>query len=403
MIREDLGHGTDFSEQLLAIKSRKKEGNFLEELLQVKFPSSYRQFLLNRGLTVIDGFKILGLPTKEVPISVLEGTVILRNLRKDLAEKPLVAISFDGDRSLCLDLESGTEEDAPLIDVSLRGDPTFPVGQTFKEWLELHKRYEKRFKEACQRVVERRKETEEWRGREFSHLKDGLIPGPEDWRPIVSRVQDYIVGLTALRHNPRYNCLEVDEFYFNDTPNYGPSEAIRNLTKLMFVMARDFSGSLNIIFTQERRDKKPSFFRPFRPIPKELVALAKDYGVTFKQKEQGKISHEEGVKLFFSLLEFLPEIQVRVEELEEVGYLTKEIIAEVIHTGLWSREEAIWLFLNAPRPEAILLGSAITDNRLYHESIELCQVGLTSYQIKAGDYGPNEGWFFSRGETWNRS
>ena len=36
-----------------------------EERLDVKFPESYRQFLLEKGSAVIDGYQIFGLPEKE--------------------------------------------------------------------------------------------------------------------------------------------------------------------------------------------------------------------------------------------------------------------------------------------------------------------------------------------------
>jgi hypothetical protein len=270
------------------------------------------------------------------------------------------------------------------------------MNQSFSQWLEKHQRAERRFNEAYQRVVARRRETEEWRGRKFG--QKGFVPRPQDWHPIVSEVQDYIVGLTALRHNPRYNCLEVDEFFALDHPDYEEGEAIRNLTNLIFVMARDFSGSLNVIFTQEREDKKSSFFRPSRPIPQELVELARKYGVVFEKTQEGKISHQEGVRLFFALLEFPPEVQEIVENLEEAGYLSKEMIAEVIATGIWSREEAIWFFLNAPRPEAILLGSATAEHRFYHaEAVNYARSALLATRLKQvimlqmrGGFSPEE-------------
>ncbi|MBU4205008.1 SMI1/KNR4 family protein [Patescibacteria group bacterium] len=39
--------------------------NRFEMFLDAKFPQSYRQFLLERGSAVIDGFQILGLPKRE--------------------------------------------------------------------------------------------------------------------------------------------------------------------------------------------------------------------------------------------------------------------------------------------------------------------------------------------------
>lgn len=467
---------------------RKNEVIKLEWQLGLKFPQSYRQFLIERGSAVVDGYQIFGLPEEKeerkeregillsfqpgdpkrgfswiafyenrivglcsrpdcwycnleerkkledfpggelkvelrfyqrearefyiahlisVPepekkrpkISVFEATETLRSHRRDIP-KSFIAISAIKDRIrkdervLCLDTAT---EQGVLFDVSLTKDEILPLNQTFQEWLEIHQGYERRFREAYQRIIARRKEAEEWRGRKFGG-KRGLLPRPQDWHPIQSEVQDYIVGLTALRHNPRYNCLEVDEFYALDHPYYKKGEAIRNLTKIIFVMARDFSGSLSVIFTKERGDKKSSFFRPSRPVPQELVELAREYGVTFEKRDEGRISHQEGVKLFFALLEFPAEVQKKIEELEEAGYLSKEMVAEVIATGIWNREEAIWLFLNAPRPEAILLGSASAEHRPYQaEAMNYARSVLLATRLKQvimlearGGFSPEE-------------
>jgi hypothetical protein len=114
----------------------------MEILLGVKLPKSYRKFLLEKGSSIIDGYKILGLPTKEVQTSVFEGTLYLRKKRKDLP-RSLVTISIDKTltRALCLDLEKGNEEDAPLVEVDLTEedfvDPR-PLSKTFREWIDHH-------------------------------------------------------------------------------------------------------------------------------------------------------------------------------------------------------------------------------------------------------------------------
>ena len=67
---------------------------------------------------------------------------------------------------------------------------------------------------------------------------------------------------------------------------------------------------------------------------------------------EGRISHEEGVKLWFASRELPHAIQAKIDELEEAGYLSKEMVAELLARETWTKEELIWIFSNAPRPEA---------------------------------------------------
>jgi hypothetical protein len=362
-------------------RARARESIHIEKRLNIKFPDSYRKFIFKEGSAVIDGYQIFGLPTQEVSTSVLEATEILRILRPELPPN-LIVISIHQDRALCLNLDRRTKEDCFLIDVSLKKDSDLSLEQLFGDWIKIHQKQERRFKDAYQKIVTRRKETEKKIKSNFGSKK-GFSPRPQDWHPIVSEVHDYIVGMTATRYNYRYHCLEVDEFYALDHPHYKKGEAIQNLLKIIFIMARDFSGLLDIIFTQEERTRRGKLFRNPRPIPKELVNLAKEYGITFEKPQKGRIFHREGVKLFFALLNLPSHVQERIAKLEEMGYLSREMIAEVINSGIWDREEAIWLFLNAPRAEAVLLGSVIEENRLYYsEAVNYARSALLVTRLK---------------------
>jgi hypothetical protein len=107
-----------------------------EQLLGVKFPKSYHEFLSKKGYSgyfLVDGFKIFGLPSREVEYSIINATNYLRRKRENLP-KSLIAISLKGDKALCLDLKKGNEEDVPLIEVDLEGysEPK-SLSKTFKE------------------------------------------------------------------------------------------------------------------------------------------------------------------------------------------------------------------------------------------------------------------------------
>ena len=54
------------------IVSQEKKIRRWEKLLRVKFPRSYRQFLLERGSALVDGFRVLGIPREEGPTAKAE-------------------------------------------------------------------------------------------------------------------------------------------------------------------------------------------------------------------------------------------------------------------------------------------------------------------------------------------
>ncbi|RKX43796.1 MAG: hypothetical protein DRP27_07735 [Thermotogae bacterium] len=366
----------------------------IKKILGVKFPTAYENFLLSeKRAGVIDGYEIIGLPTPRVPRSVYQGTLVLRKKREDLPES-LVAISFVGNKALCLDLEKkGNQEDAPLVEVDLtKSVEPRSLGKTFREWINHHEAASKRFSTAWNRIKARQDEKKGWL-----------------WNTIINRVKDYIIGVAAFRHNPVRNCLEVDEFYPIDQPHVKKGEPLRILMNEIFARARDYSGSLNIIFTKDVREGEETgiieetdwqkvisslppniqeeaqegYGRIHRSVPQELVDFARKFGVTFKKADEGIISYGEGVNLWFASLELPPEVEEKIYRLEEAGYLSREIIAEVISKGIWSKEELIWIFLNASRPEALLLGTDLPEDRLfYSESLNYGRAALLATRFK---------------------
>jgi hypothetical protein len=356
---------------------------FLERKLG-KFPESYRSFIkINDGCAIVDGYRMLGIPTKNARNwkikSVIEGTQYLRLRRSDLP-KTLVTISIKGTKALCLDLEKGNDEDAPLVEVDLQSNiPPKPLNKTFREWRELHEAVAKRFLIARNRLKARRME------------REGKRIG--DWHTIINRVQDYVIGLAAFRYNFIEGCLEVDEFYPLDQPHIKKGEAVKVLLNEIFARARDYGGSLKVIFTRDARENELGEIpqehqnlpqkRVPKPVPEELVNLAKRYGIAFKEADKGIISHEEGVNLWFASLELPPKVEERIYKLEEGGYLSREIVAEIVSRGVWTKEELCWIFLNAPRPEALLLGTDPPEDRpFYSESLNYGRAALLATRFR---------------------
>jgi hypothetical protein len=200
---------------------------------------------------------------------------------------------------------------------------------------------------------------------------------PRDWHARIFRVADYVVGLTAFRYNYQLGCLEVDAFWSGNLAGYVNGQAIRNLAIAVLSEANSLTGSLSLAFTRDVREGEKTgriihggHGRANCPVPQELVGFAEENSILLSQAEQGLISHQDGLNLFWAALGWPEHLQAEVDELEKKGYLTKQALASVIYSGIWSKGEAIWLFENAPRPEAILLGSDLPEDRLsYTESL----------------------------------
>ena len=213
-----------------------------------------------------------------------------------------------------------------------------------------------------------------------------------DWRTRIFRVTDHIVGIIAFRYSQKLGCLEVDAFWSGDLAGYAKGQAIRNLAIAVFSEANSLTGSLAVNFTRDIREnektgkitagnwrrkleKIPDYQKEEAEknngrirclVPQELIDFAEANYILLSQAEQGIISHQDGLNLFWAALGWPEHLQAKVDELEKKGYLTKQALASVIYAGIWSKEEAVWLFENAPRPEAILLGSDLPEDRLYY-------------------------------------
>lgn len=354
--------------------------SLLETSLNVRLPALYKKFLLETGSKVIDGFKVIGFPTKEIPISVFDGYEIILQKRNDLSRTSL-PISFSGTYACCLDLTQATEEDAPLVEVYLDNDnPPKPLGKIFSEWVSYHEKMEKRFRRGWQRVRNRQKEAEE----EKSKIRA--------WSTPIFRVKDYIIGIGAFRYSPRFGYLEVDEFLPIDQPHVKKGEAAKVLLSEAMIRARDYSGALNLQFTKDIREDEngkidaslsPKPKRVTALIPEEIMELAERHSIKLPEPKKGFICHEDALRLWFASLELPAEVEKRIIKLEEAGYLTKEIIAEIITLGIWSKDEVIWVFMNAPRPEALILGSDPVEDRLsFVESLNYGRSALMATRLK---------------------
>lgn len=349
-----------------------------EEKFGVKLPNSYKNFILQKGSALIDGYRVVGLPTKDVSLDAEKATNLLRYRRPDLPLN-LVAVIAAQKFVCCLAIDKSTQEDAPLVEVDLENiNPPKPLGKTFSEWISCHEKMEKHFNRGWKRVGNRQKEAQESKSKIRA------------WSAPIFRVKDYIIGIGAFRFSYQYGCLEVDEFLPIDQPHVKKGEAVKVLFSEAMIRARDYSGALNLQFTKDTREDEngeiDSSLPPKRviaPIPEEIMDLAERHSIKLSNPQKGFICHEDALKLWFASLELPAEVEKRIIDLEEAGYLTKEIITEIITLGFWSKDEVIWVFMNAPRPEALILGSdPVEDRPSFVESLNYGRAALIATRLK---------------------
>jgi len=457
----------------MIIRNHKEEVEFFELVLETKFPLPYRTFLIERGEAIVRGFRILGIPARQKGFSVLDTTQLLRNSRKDLKDRDkLIVISIDGDRALCLDLREEPINDAPLVEVSLleQGTPVLEYHKTFAQWIKEGEAEDKRFLAAKRRIENRRTEIKEriirrivgsryrstcpicekrtrgsflvcsycfglWRRKnqqseieladwvqqeiekrgvrvpKFTHKgkEQHIRIRAQDWDCRIVRIHDETVIMTAFRYNYDRHCLEVDEAWVYNHPDYKPMEMTRALIILILGVALNLTGSMNVAFTRDIREDeetgeikrknwrdvipklskeiqeeaKLGQGRVLRAVPKEIIELAESYGVVLKEAEKGRISHKEGVELFEKAFNLSKDARNRIYQLEKSGYLSRESFCFVLAANVWQEEEVEWLLRNASRPEALVLGADIPENRIFYaDSLNWARAVILAMRFK---------------------
>jgi len=332
----------------------------IELTLGVSLCRSHRQFLLGAESFTIDGYRICGLGSSPGELSVLDGTQVVRARRPDLPPS-FVAVAFTSQFALCLDGNTSLE-DASLVQIDLKSQRGLAALRlTFSEWIDQHRETAVRFRVAWNRV--RARQAEKKRGRQATQ-----------WTAVINRVVDYVVGLVAFRLNERQGCLEIDEFLPIDQPHIEPGEALKTLLNEVLARARDYTGSLNLIFTRDTREdtfgkipdtqaEAPARRVP-AAIPPSLLQFAERNAIKFA--DGGKVNHEEALQLWLAVSGLSATTLQRIVESEQAGFIGRDIVAEVISTDVWSSTEVAWLFNNASRPEGIVIGSDVPEDRLFY-------------------------------------
>jgi len=116
---------------------------FVEDILDVVLPESFRTFLFLKKKSFINKQEILGLPTGKKTTSILEATKLLRIKRPDLLPH-LIVVSLTNNSALCLDILNGNQLDAPIAEVSFKKNtPPVLFSESFKDFIKTGKKTSK--------------------------------------------------------------------------------------------------------------------------------------------------------------------------------------------------------------------------------------------------------------------
>jgi hypothetical protein len=370
-----------------------KELADIEKHLGVTFPESYRKFLEEEGSGLIYGLPIYGLPASQNIDSVWGATEALRLARPDIPSN-YVVIRFMDSRALCIDLINNGKD--TLVEINLIGnEQPKKIHDSFALYLEEGKRSEDEINRALRRIENlfRYENIKEYDHKSDPESKSKRLPfKAKDWRVMRSSVHDQIVGLTAFRHNEKFNGLEVNVFISTDHPDYEPGHGVRALMMLLLSDAYKNGATMEIRFT--RHDPKKGERVPDR-IPKHLMTLLGENKIRLSRYEEGIITHNESVNLYASILGITNELKERIKKYEAEERLSLQGVCYIISSRLWTIEEATWILFNCPRPEGVLFGRDVPEDRMkYLESLSYGRAALavTKFRNKLeNNISENEG------------
>jgi len=105
--------------------------------------------------------------------------------------------------------------------------------------------------------------------------------------------------------------------------------------------------------------------------------LLRENKIRLSRYEQGIITHNEAVNLYASILGITNELKERIKKYEAEGKLSLQGVCYILSSRLWTIEEASWILHNCPRPEGVLFGRDLPEDRMkYLESLSYGRAAL---------------------------
>jgi len=352
----------------------------VETMFDVRLPQDYRQFLGSYGALAVDDIVIFGLGEAGVFNRTLAEMILMLRLAHPDIPLELVPIEeLEPDHFACLVCNQGKSGHSPMVLLNLASPQ--PVNQLprlapcFRDYLYnrllmvLAPEEEMIDPQKSPQATEKglavlEKHVRKYQARfGYDHATGGKMPRNHDWRPYRFCIQDVLFGATVVRHLREDNCLQVDVFLTADIPEYGPLAGAHALISFLLSEAYKCGGTMEIRFTEN--DKKVR-------VPGELQDLGEQYGIIFSQANKGRILPAEAKALYAALTDFSPELQERINQLEQAGQLKMARACYVVHHGVWSKEQVEMIILGSQRPDSILGGFSQPQQRhlylhdLYH-------------------------------------
>ena len=315
---------------------------FIESELNIQIPNSFRIFLLNQGSDLVFGLPLFGLPATYDYSSILGATAALRTVRPELLN--YLVIRAVEDRLLCLDLENGSIQDAPLVEISM-SDPNFPiqVHPSFKQYIEDSDRSKLSIEAGLNRIKQLFESNKKLKS--YSHNSESKkIPfKARDWKIVRQCVHDYITGLLAFRHNERINGLEIEVFLTSDHSDYEQGHGLKAALVLLFSEAHKNGSSLCLKFLNNS-------------IPLSILKLCEKTCIPLSQKNIGMIKHEESILIFSYLMGVDSTLISELKKISTDESFSLQGICYLVACKIWDVEQIKWVLFNSPRPLDTLFG-----------------------------------------------
>jgi hypothetical protein len=328
-----------------------EEIQLLQELLEIeKLPSFYVRVLQEESGKL--QIPIAGLPLSLDLDSVWGATEFLRFVRSDLQTRLLV-LTLEESRAFCLDLEQVDHDDAPVVEVELDNTnaPRCICDSLIRFLNHPHEAINTNagqdddlwFTHGLKRLDQHMNNL----AYNYDHAQGGKLPRAHLWRPLRFCVQDVLLGLTVIRHDRKYNRLEVDVFLTAGIPEYEADSGCKALALIILSDAYKCGGSMEIKFTKEVEGGR---------VPHDLEKLAQKLGVKLEHVQEGGLTPQEAKKLYLALSGFKPALRDKVLELEAAGRISSASLCYAMHHGVWTASELEMIILGSAFPDSLLTG-----------------------------------------------
>jgi hypothetical protein len=129
--------------------------------------------------------------------------------------------------------------------------------------------------------------------------------------------------------------------------------------------------------------------------PKPFAGLFEENHIRLSKFGEGIITHDESVSLYASLLGISTKLKEKIRIYEAEKRLSLQGLCYIISSRIWTIEEVSWILFNCPRPEGVLFGKDLPEDRMrYTESLGYgrAAIALTKFKNKLeNNVSENEG------------